>query len=419
MARNPPVRSSDLIFIDPVALNAADGPAEARLGDAQRLQGLREPTPRLDLAPRHILQQRRPKTWSARLRRLAQAASGAVAVHVGFAAAFFFLLSFRDVEIPRPPAMAIEVTVVTEKAPPEPHARPVAPGSDGQEAAAMSPNGADNRVPGPQPPSPSRAEAAGPAPSAAEPGPKDALKPDRDAPRSEAPPRRPSLPPGDTNSRPAPPSGGGAQQQARLVAPPPDAPRAATQDRDNKPANLQPEDQQRDLATREAKPVAVPRALATSSPDAGFTVPPPAAPKAEPIDKPAPPIPATAPSATEKLAAALPMDTSAMPMSFRAVMAGNATAQINATYANVVQGRMRQAQAELAETAYAEHLSGYVALRFSVDDAGKLGGLSVVQSSGNARLDALALHALASVSPFPPPPPEAEHTFNKAFLIGR
>lgn len=419
MARNPPVRSSDLIVIDPVALNAAEGPAEARLGDVPRLQGLREPTSRLDLAPRHVLQQRRPETWSARLRRLAQAGFGALAVHVGFAAAFFFLLSFRDVEIPRPTDVPVEVTVVTEKAPPDPHGRPVVPASDGQAAAATAPNGAGRQVPGAQSSSSSRAEAAGPAPAAAEPGPKEALKPDRDVSQSEAPPRRPSLLPGDAKPRPAPPSGGGAQQQARLVAPPPDAPRAATQDRDNKPANLQPEDQQRDQATREAKPVALPRALATSSPDAGFTVPPPAAPKAEPIDKPAPPIPATTPSATDKLAAALPMDTSAMPMSFRAVMAGNATAQINATYANVVQSRMRQAQAELAETAYAEHLSGYVALRFSVDDAGKLNGLGVVQSSGNARLDALALHALASASPFPPPPPEAEHTFNKAFLIGR
>ena len=63
-------------------------------------------------------------------------------------------------------------------------------------------------------------------------------------------------------------------------------------------------------------------------------------------------------------------------------------------------------------------MSGAVALTFTIDAAGGLSELRVAQSSGSAELDALALHAIEAAAPFPPPPPEAEHTFNKAFLVG-
>ena len=158
--------------------------------------------------------------------------------------------------------------------------------------------------------------------------------------------------------------------------------------------------------------------MTTVDPKVETVVPIPAKAAARPVDKPTPPIPAKAPSQADKLAAALPMDPAAMPMSFRSVLAGNAAAQINAAYAGVIQGRIRQAQAELAETAYSQRLSGNVAVTFTIDDSGKLSALGIVQSSGNARLDALALHSIELAAPFPPPPPEAEHTFNKAFLVG-
>ncbi|RYC30586.1 TonB family protein [Lichenibacterium minor] len=408
-------RSNGLISIDASGPTSADVPPDARLGDAPHLQALHEPAPRLDLVPRHILQRAARRGWRERAGGLVGFGGGAILVHVALAAAFFYLLSFRDAETQREVEIPVEVvhevpkpasaTAATKGAergnggagpvadakagaakpassetpspvPARPQQKPPAPTQDAKLAAALSP-------PSPVPPSPPRQ----PAPS-----PTDAGKPTAAA------------PPGET----APP---------KLVAPPPDAARAATQDRDNKAANLVPDEHQADQATREARPAAVPQVLTTGDPTAASSVPSPAKAPA-PVDRPSPPTVAKVPSTADKLAAALPMDAAAMPMSFRSVLAGNATAQINAAYAGVVQGRIRQAQVELARTAFAQRLSGNVAITFTVDDAGKLTGLGIVQSSGNAQLDALALHAIELAAPFPPPPPEADHTFNKAFLVG-
>ncbi len=351
------------------------------------------------------------------MRRLIAMGAGAVLVHVALAAAFFYLLSFRDAETPR----EVEIPVEVVRDVPKPSAAATPPQASGGRGGTAQPS-AGPHVDPTKPVSPG-----GPSPSPIQTKP---LAPPPDA-RLASALSAPSLPPppppasnapgkaGPAAPPPPPPSPqAGEAAPPKLVAPPPDAAKSATQDEENKPANLVPDDHQADQATHEAKPVAVPQVLTTSDAKAGTSVPSPVKPPPIPVDKPAPSSPAKVPSAADKLAAALPMDAAAMPMGFRSVLAGNAAAQINAAYQGVVQGRIRQAQAELARTAYAQHLSGNVAIAFTIDDAGTISSLGVVQSSGDAQLDALALHAIELAAPFPPPPPEAEHTFRKAFLVG-
>ena len=401
-----------LISIDASGPIAAEVPPEARLDDAPHLQAVHEPSPRLALVPRHVLQQDAQPAWTARLRRLLGMGGGAVLVHAVLAATFLYLLSFRDVEMPREVEIPVEVVRDVPKAP---AAATPPKGSGGQSGSAQpsaGPHVDPTKPAAPGGPSPIQAKPLAP--------PQDAKLAPASSGSSLPPPPPASGAPGTAGPAAPPPPAPqvGEAGPPTLVAPPPEAAKSATQDKDNKPANLVPDDHQADQATREAKPVAVPQVLTTGDTKAETAVPTPVKPPPVPVDKPAPPIPAKVPSAADKLAAALPMDAAAMPMSFRSVLAGNATAQINAAYQGVVQGRIRQAQAELARTAYAQHLSGNIAIAFTIDDAGKISSLGVAQSSGNAQLDALALHAIELAAPFPAPPPEADHTFKKAFLVG-
>ena len=364
--------------------------------------------------PRPVLQRDAPWTWPARLRGAVGLGGGTLLVHVALGTAFFYLLSFRDVETPREVEIPIEVV---HDVPKQAAAAGGAQGSGGSGTGA--PGGGTGQASGPKP------DAAKPVLSAGSPSaPQRPAAPQAGkltaalSPPSPPPPPPTPVPKPSTEPGPAAVPSAGDVAPPKLVAPPPDAARSATQDKENKPANLVPDEHQTDQATQEAKPVAVPESLTTSDQKAEPSLPAPVKAQPMPVDKPTPPIPAKAPSATDKLAAALPMDASAMPMSFRSVLAGNAAAQINAAYQGVVQGRIRQAQAELARTAFAQHMSGSIAVTFTIDDAGHVNGLAVVQSSGNAQLDALALHAIELAAPFPPPPPEAEHRFNKAFLVG-
>ncbi len=201
-----------------------------------------------------------------------------------------------------------------------------------------------------------------------------------------------------------------------LVAPPPDAAPSATQADVNKPANLEPDQHQVDAATHEARPPDVPDVLTTADPKASFAVPSKAEPKVEPAEKPAPAAPARVPSETDKLAAALPMDTSAMPSSFRAVLSGSGTF-VSAAYKGVVFGRLGR-DPGINEKARRQHLKGQVLVSFSIDDAGGLKDLSVLQTSGNAALDALGLAMIRAAAPFPPPPPDAQRAFTPALTFG-
>ncbi len=396
-------------------------PPEARLGDARHLQALYRPEPPLDLVPRPVLQRDARWTWPARIRSAAGLGAGTLLVHLALAAAFFYLLSFRDVEAPH----EVEIPIEVVRDVPKPAAAAGGAQGLGGQGAAGTPGGGTRPASGPKPGTTKPALTSGPPPApqppAASPDEKReaALSPQTPPPVAPPPPPSPApKPPSEPGAPAAAAPSSGAAAPPKLVAPPPDAARSATQDQENKPANLVPDEHQTDQATHEAKPVAVPDALTTEDQRAEPSLPAPVKAKPLPVDKPAPPIPAKAPSAADKLAAALPMDASAMPLSFRSVLAGNSAAQINAAYQGVVQGRIRQAQTELARTAFAQHMSGSVAVTFTIDDAGHVNGLAVVQSSGDAQLDALALHAIELAAPFPPPPPEAEHRFNKAFLVG-
>jgi protein TonB len=226
----------------------------------------------------------------------------------------------------------------------------------------------------------------------------------------------PVAPKPDVEPHPPSPRSEGAAAAPKLVAPPPEPARAATQDRDAKPANLAPDEDRTESATHEARPADVPRTLATSAADASFAVPAPLPPKPDPLPKPAPPVVKKVPSEADKLAAALPMDTSAMPMSFRSVLAGNG-AQVSAAYKGLVYGRFNRNPA-IAERAQRQNLKGQVIVAFTIDDTGKLSQLAVVQSSGNADVDALGLEMIRSAAPFPPPPPEAQRSFTPALSFG-
>ena len=55
---------------------------------------------------------------------------------------------------------------------------------------------------------------------------------------------------------------------------------------------------------------------------------------------------------------------------------------------------------------------GVAVVRFSIDTSGQAGGISIVQSAGDATLDAEALATVRRANPFPPPPVGAPRTFS-------
>lgn len=353
----------------------------ARLGSAASYLTLLDPLPstaRLDVVPRKVLQRDEPSGWSRKLRRRTLPVLATVVIHLGFAAAFAFLLTWREDSGSREVEIPVEVVAELPPLPPPAPAKPQ-----------------------PEPPKPVMPAApAPPAPPAPEPRPQARQEPKAEDPKPADP--QPSVPPA-----PAPPP---------LVAPPPDAAPSATQAEVNKPANLETDQNPVAQATHEARPPDVPDVLTTADPKASFTVPAKPAPKVEPEPKPSPAAPAKVPSETDKLAAALPMDTSAMPSSFRAILSGTGTF-VSAAYKGVVFGRLGR-DPGIAEKARRQHLKGQVLVSFSIDDDGRLKDLSVLQTSGNAALDALGLAMIRAAAPFPPPPPDAQRAFTPALTFG-
>ncbi len=364
-----------LIVLDVSGPTAADLPA-AWLGSATSLLAFREPSSipaRLDIVPAHILQRDQPVGWSGKLQRTSIPALSTVVIHIGFAAAFAFLLTWRE----DAPSREVEIPVeVVADVPPQPPPAPQKPPAEPPQFMMLA-------APAP------------PAPPAPEPQAQDQA---RQEPKAEDP-------------KPADP-----QPPPRLVAPPPDAAPAATQTLVNKPANLEPDQHQIDAATHEARSPDQPDVLTTPDPNASFALPAKTEPKPDPTPKPAPAVPAKVPSETDKLAAALPMDTSAMPSSFRSVLSGNG-AFVSAAYKGVVFGRLGQ-DPGIAEKARRQHLKGQVLVSFSIDDDGRLKDLSVLQTSGNTTLDALGLAMIRAAAPFPPPPPDAQRAFTPALTFG-
>ena len=397
-------------------------PPDARLEDARHLQALHDPSPRLDLTPRHILQQPPFLSWAERLRRGARSLAAAALVHAGFAAAFVYLLSFRDAIPPREVELPIEIVTLPAEPP-----KPAPPKGDARESGGPQGSGSKGEAKDEGKADASKADAARPSPTQAL---RQALAaPVAPDPHPPAPPRVQPIAPDppkttaperakEAKPSPAPPpasqAAAGGTAGPKLVEAPPAPTRAATDTKPDKPANLEPDLKQVDAATHEARPADVPRTLATSDPKAAFAVPAPLPPKPNPVETPAAPIPAKTPSATDKLAAALPMDLGAMPLSFRNVLSGNG-AQVSAAYKGLVYGRFNR---DIAEQAQRQHLKGQVIVAFTIGDTGEIVDLSVVESSGNAALDALGLEMIRSAAPFPPPPPEAQRSFTPAFSFG-
>ena len=97
-----------LIDSDASEPTTTDSPA-ARLGSATSFLTLLDPPPpaaRLDLVPQKVLQREEPAGWARKLRRRTIPFFSTVVIHLGFAAAFAFLLTWREdtgrreVEIP-------------------------------------------------------------------------------------------------------------------------------------------------------------------------------------------------------------------------------------------------------------------------------------------------------------------------------
>ena len=89
----------------------------------------------------------------------------------------------------------------------------------------------------------------------------------------------------------------------------------------------------------------------------------------------------------------------------------------DADYKGVVYGKLEHAKI-YPETARARRAQGQVIIAFRIADDGQVQNLKLVQSSGEADLDAEALAMVQRVSPFPPPRSDAQRFFQPAILFG-
>jgi protein TonB len=86
-------------------------------------------------------------------------------------------------------------------------------------------------------------------------------------------------------------------------------------------------------------------------------------------------------------------------------------------YKGVVYGKLEHAKV-YPESARGRRAQGQVIIAFSIGDEGQVQDLKMVQSSGEADLDAEALAMVQRVSPFPPPKPNAQRFFQPAIIFG-
>lgn len=82
----------------------------------------------------------------------------------------------------------------------------------------------------------------------------------------------------------------------------------------------------------------------------------------------------------------------------------------NDEYGRIVLRRIRQAQ-HYASSLQRRGITGTVVVAFSVDRRGRLRAAKVVEPSGSAAIDHLALRQLADAAPFPRPPKAKERHF--------
>ena len=197
-----------------------------------------------------------------------------------------------------------------------------------------------------------------------------------------------------------------------LVAPPPEPKRAASQAEQNKPADIAPEPPKPIRPEVAPPPVQVPEALASTRGDSSVAQAAKTKPDPAPRPKPSPP----KPDAPADLDAALPMDLSGLPTSFRSVLSGSGT-QAGVDYKGLVFARLGRSQGA-TERARAQHLRGQAIVSFTVDDQGRVVDLKIAASSGTPTLDAIALDMIREAAPFPPPPPGTPRTFTPALSFG-
>lgn len=243
--------------------------------------------------------------------------------------------------------------------------------------------------------------------------------PEADPPKP-APPIKPPEPPpaADAGRAAAPAEDHPEPKPPALVAPPPET-RAAAADTKPPPEPANVESRHRDPTPGATAPAPQAPPVLTTSHAGAEAVPVPApshdaASKPDPTKAPAPVDHRDEQAA--KLAAALPMNYDALPVTFRAVLAGGGLAD-SEQYKGVVYGRLGRSQAA-QDQARAEHLRGQVLVSFTVDDQGRVAALAVTHSSGNARLDGLAVQMIRDAAPFPPPPRGALRLFTPALSFG-
>ncbi len=217
----------------------------------------------------------------------------------------------------------------------------------------------------------------------------------------------------DTADSPPPPPEAAPPPSAKLVAAPPEPMQAATQSKQNKPANIVPDEKKPEPPVMRPQAPA-PRVLTAA--DGSLAVPAPAPAKPDPAPEPKPSAAAPKPDPEAVLEAALPMDTIAMPESFRAMLSGLGS-QSSEEYKGVVFGRLGHSLSAV-EHARALHLKGQVMVAFDLDDQGHVSDLQVAVSSGAPALDAIALDMVREAAPFPPPPPGTKHEFSPVLSFG-
>ncbi|MGH6796669.1 MAG: energy transducer TonB [Methylocella sp.] len=109
------------------------------------------------------------------------------------------------------------------------------------------------------------------------------------------------------------------------------------------------------------------------------------------------------------------------PGSFRAVAAPLPTGGGDAMSYQLIVGSMLERVKHYPESALRRGAKGTATVGFALDETGRLVSVSLLQSSGEADLDAESVAVVKRAAPFPPPPPGAKRSFaiKVAFGMGR
>ena len=189
-----------------------------------------------------------------------------------------------------------------------------------------------------------------------------------------------------------------AQQTANVSPPPPDLALAVPE-----PTSIAPEP---------PPPAPVPETRPVAEPARVVPVQPPQRAERAPV-KPTLPQPrrqAEKPPVRQAAVRATHSEAATIPEARRPMPAGASTADI-AAYRSSILGSIA-ANKRYPESARARGASGQPVVAFRVDGAGRVGGVALTRSSGEADLDAESLAMVRRSGPFPPPPGGTVQSFN-------